>query len=179
MDMLWNLKQNHTHLPNSSSIIVILCFLRSVSAISLPSFEKSSATFAGSKHRSYLSLNFVFVKVPLNMPFNFLTLFTWFSCKKNKNAYFWALGPLGPRGPNRRFFYKKGVLLFLSFFMVEKFSASYFKMPGLWTLYSINLISHGPPWRRVDHTVTLLTSVTSVTSVRQSRHPSIYLGARK
>ena len=37
-------------------------------------------------------------------------------------------------------------------------------MPGLWTPYTINLINHGPPWKRVDHTVTLLTSVTSVTS---------------
>ena len=37
-------------------------------------------------------------------------------------------------------------------------------MPGLWTPYTINLINYGPPWKRVDHTVTLLTSVTSVTS---------------
>ena len=87
-----------------------------------------------------------------------------FLAKNLKNVNFWVLGPKGPRGPKRRFFYKKGVLLFLIFFMVEKFSASYFKMLGLWTLYSINLISHGPPWRRVDHTVTVLTSATSVTS---------------
>ena len=41
-------------------------------------------------------------------------------------------------------------------FMVENISASYFKMPGIWTLYSINLINHEPPWRRVDHTVMFL-----------------------
>ena len=44
-----------------------------VIAFSLSSFEKSTVTFAGSKHRSHLSLIFVFVKVQLNMPFNFLT----------------------------------------------------------------------------------------------------------
>ena len=29
------------------------------------------------------------------------------------------------------------------------------------TPYTINLINHGPPWGRVDYSVTLLTSVTS------------------
>ena len=87
-----------------------------------------------------------------------------FLAKNWKKANFRALGPWGPRGPKDDFFYKKGFLLFLSFFVVEKISASYFKMPSLWALYSIILISHGPPWRRVDHTVTLLTSVTLVTS---------------
>ena len=45
--------------------------------------------------------------------------------------------------------------------MVEKISASYFTMPGIWTLYSINLINHEPPWRRVDHTVTFLRQYIS------------------
>ena len=76
-----------------------------VIAISLSSFEKSTVTFAGSKHRSYLSLIFVFLKVPLNMLFNFLTLLTWFSFKKNKNAYIWALGPLGPRAQKKAFLF--------------------------------------------------------------------------
>ena len=79
-------------------------YVINVIAISFSRIEKSTVNFAGSKHRSCLNSSFVFLKVLLNMLFNFLTLFTWFSCKKNKNAYFWALGPLGPRGPNRRFF---------------------------------------------------------------------------
>ena len=56
------------------ALLYFYAYLINVIAISLPSVEKSSVAFAGSKHRSYLSLIFVFVKVPLNMPFNFLTL---------------------------------------------------------------------------------------------------------
>ena len=108
--------------------------------------------------------------------------FLWICCRNEPNCTFgwkWLYrqksvpGPMGPRGPRIQIFFIKKEFFFFRVFMVEKISASYFKIPGIWTLYSINLINHEPPWRRVDHSVTFLRQYP------QSRYPSIYLGTRK
>ena len=127
----------------------MLRYLINVIAISFPSFEKSSMIFAGSKHWSYLSSDFVFAK------FHWICLLIFLHYCHDFHAKLRKCQLLGPIKISMK---RISVLQFL---WSKKFSASYFKMPGLWTLYSINLLSHRPPWRRVDQTVTVFASVTS------------------
>ena len=70
------------------------------------------------------------------------------------------------QGPKKTiFFIEKEFFSLSSFYVVEKVSSSSFKMPGLWTPYTINLINQGPPWRRVCRYVAYVSHVSHVSNV--------------